>query len=179
MVSNNLTTINITQVTGLPKLALLPDMSYLAPDCFHPSQKLHAKSKHQILFFLPKYPINVKLEPVTPIIILFSEPCCVEQHVRRRPCQVLLGPRQCWHKVQYCSLHFCFADIDSIPSLCTSSKALFLQSFLKGVQPLLRRPRTTLEAPLPHHPGHQTPLMIHQLLMRQPGLNSHAFLWII
>ena len=35
----------VMQVTGLPKLALLPDMSYLAPDCFHPSQKLHAKSK--------------------------------------------------------------------------------------------------------------------------------------
>ena len=35
----------ILQVTGLPKLALLPDMSYLAPDCFHPSQKLHAKSR--------------------------------------------------------------------------------------------------------------------------------------
>ena len=120
MLSNNLPTINTNQVTGLPKLALLPDMSYLAPDCFHPSQKLHAKSKHQILFFLPKYPINVKLEPVTPIIILFSEPCCVEQHVRRRPCQVLLGPRQCWHKVQYCCPHFCFADIDSIPSLYTS-----------------------------------------------------------
>ena len=46
-----LPTINTTQVTGLPKLALLPDMSYLAPDCFHPSQKLHAKSKQQILFF--------------------------------------------------------------------------------------------------------------------------------
>ena len=176
MVSNNLTTINITQVTGLPKLALLPDMSYLAPDCFHPSQKLHAKSKHQI-FFLPNSSINGK--PVPPIIILSSEPCCVEQHVRRRPCQVLLGPRQCWHKVQYCSLHFCLSDIDFNPSLCTSSKALFLQSFLKGVQPLLRRPRTTLEAPLQHRPRHQTPLMIHQLLMRQPGLNSHAFLWII
>ena len=42
-----LPTINTTQVTGLPKLALLPDMSYLAPDCFHPSQKLHARSKYQ------------------------------------------------------------------------------------------------------------------------------------
>ena len=36
------------QVAGLPRLALLPDMSYLAPDCFHPSQKLHAKSKQFI-----------------------------------------------------------------------------------------------------------------------------------
>ena len=56
MLSNNLPTmsININQVTGLPKLALLPDMSYLAPDCFHPSQKLHAKSKHQILLFFAK-----------------------------------------------------------------------------------------------------------------------------
>ena len=51
MISNNLPTINLTQVTGLPKLALLPDMSYLAPDCFHPSQKLHAKSKHQYVVF--------------------------------------------------------------------------------------------------------------------------------
>ena len=32
-------------VPGLPRLALLPDLSYLAPDCFHPSQKLHATSE--------------------------------------------------------------------------------------------------------------------------------------
>ena len=28
----------------------LPDLSYLAPDCFHPSQKLHALSKKLKLF---------------------------------------------------------------------------------------------------------------------------------
>ena len=33
------------QVPGLPPVSLLPDLSYLAPNCFHPSQKLHAKSK--------------------------------------------------------------------------------------------------------------------------------------
>ena len=32
-------------VPGLPPVSLLPDLSYLAPNCFHPSQKLHAKSK--------------------------------------------------------------------------------------------------------------------------------------
>ena len=32
------------QLLGLPPLSLLPDLSYLAPDCFHPSQKLHSKS---------------------------------------------------------------------------------------------------------------------------------------
>ena len=32
------------QVPGLPPVSLLPDLSYLAPNCFHPSQKLHAKS---------------------------------------------------------------------------------------------------------------------------------------
>ena len=31
-------------VPGLPPVSLLPDLSYLAPNCFHPSQKLHAKS---------------------------------------------------------------------------------------------------------------------------------------
>ena len=30
---------------GLPDISLLPDLSFLAPDCSHPSQKLHAKSK--------------------------------------------------------------------------------------------------------------------------------------
>ena len=33
------------QVAGLPPVSLLPDLSYLSPNCFHPSQKLHAKSK--------------------------------------------------------------------------------------------------------------------------------------
>ena len=33
------------QVPGLPPVSLLPDLSYLAPNCFHPSQKFHAKSK--------------------------------------------------------------------------------------------------------------------------------------
>ena len=37
------------QVPGLPSLSILPDLSYLAPDCFHPSQKLHAKSKTRLL----------------------------------------------------------------------------------------------------------------------------------
>ena len=33
------------QVPGLPAVSFLPDLSYLAPNCFHPSQKLHSKSK--------------------------------------------------------------------------------------------------------------------------------------
>ena len=32
------------QVPGLPAVSFLPDLSYLAPNCFHPSQKLHSKS---------------------------------------------------------------------------------------------------------------------------------------
>ena len=40
------------QVLGLPALSLLPDLSYLAPDCFHPSQKLHSKSKISFNFVL-------------------------------------------------------------------------------------------------------------------------------
>ena len=34
------------RLLGLPPLSLLPDLSYLAPDCFHPSQKLHSKSNY-------------------------------------------------------------------------------------------------------------------------------------
>ena len=34
------------RLLGLPSLSLLPDLSYLAPDCFHPSQKLHSKSNY-------------------------------------------------------------------------------------------------------------------------------------
>ena len=37
------------RLLGLPPLSLLPDLSYLAPDCFHPSQKLHAKSNYSII----------------------------------------------------------------------------------------------------------------------------------
>ena len=33
------------QLLGLPDLSLLPDLAFLAPDCTHPSQKLHAQSK--------------------------------------------------------------------------------------------------------------------------------------
>ena len=36
-------------VPGLPPVSLLPDLSYLAPNCFHPSQKLHSKSKNYSL----------------------------------------------------------------------------------------------------------------------------------
>ena len=33
------------RLLGLPDVSLLPDLAFLAPDCTHPSQKLHAKSK--------------------------------------------------------------------------------------------------------------------------------------
>ena len=33
------------RLIGLPDVSLLPDLAFLAPDCFHPSQKLHAQSK--------------------------------------------------------------------------------------------------------------------------------------
>jgi len=36
------------QVLGLPSVSLLPDLSYLAPNCFHPSQKLHSKMAKMI-----------------------------------------------------------------------------------------------------------------------------------
>ena len=39
-------------VPGLPPVSFLPDLSYLAPNCFNPSQKLHAKSKEIILLKL-------------------------------------------------------------------------------------------------------------------------------
>ena len=67
------------QVTGLPKLALLPDMSYLAPDCFHPSQKLHAKSNYLPSSPLPSFPCQRTESNVT--IIILSEPGSLEQHV--------------------------------------------------------------------------------------------------
>ena len=35
----------------LPKISLLPDLSYLAPNCFHPSQKLHSKSNSPLYSF--------------------------------------------------------------------------------------------------------------------------------
>merc|ERR1719483_840891 len=31
------------RLIGLPDVSLLPDLAFLSPDCFHPSQKLHAK----------------------------------------------------------------------------------------------------------------------------------------
>ena len=37
------------RLLGLPPLSLLPDLSYLAPDCFHPSQKLHSKSNYSLI----------------------------------------------------------------------------------------------------------------------------------
>ena len=33
------------RLLGLPDVSLLPDLAFLAPDCTHPSQKLHARSK--------------------------------------------------------------------------------------------------------------------------------------
>ena len=35
----------------LPKISLLPDLSYLAPNCFHPSQKFHSKSNSTLYSF--------------------------------------------------------------------------------------------------------------------------------
>ena len=34
------------RLLGLPDVSLLPDLAFLAPDCTHPSQKLHAISKN-------------------------------------------------------------------------------------------------------------------------------------
>ena len=176
MLSNNLPTmsININQVTGLPKLALLPDMSYLAPDCFHPSQKLHAKSKHQIFFFCQNrqsmgnqsHPSLYSLVSLAVWNNMFEDDRAKSSWGQgsagiRCNIVVLIFVLLILIPFRHCTLH------------CDFSIVLFLQSFLTGVQPLHRHPRTTLEALLPHRP--QQPPLIHQLLMGQPGMNFHAF----